>query len=202
MSLTLYLAGFMAAVVAVAVAYFAYKSYEAKQETAELLAAAEDSGEPVALKPAGVRDSMLGLFAMWRHHRKAKRLAEKGYVRWFRQGSTMRRPTWVKPERKGAGVPEYEHDGQTYLFPEDSMVIDARTGAYMAIHHEGEATPVPIKNPELPALDGDRLQEVINLEMESSPPSWLDGLDIDSGTLVMVGIGLLFIVFAAFRMMG
>lgn len=149
-----------------------------------------------------VRTSWLGLITAWRRQAKAKRLAKKGYVKWYLLGSGIEGPKWIKPERDGTGVAKYRHDDEPYLFPADELVIDKSTGAWVAMHHEGEAYPVPIKEPEIPQMDADRLREVTDLTAESEPPSWLSNLDLSTGQMVMGGIALLFIAFAGVRMMG
>lgn len=166
----------------------------------ELVANGVIDADESALRPPDIDGSLAGLIKTWRHHAKASRLSRKGYVRWYKVGSTMSRPRWVKPEPDGAGVPEYydSDDGITYLFPDDGMITDQQTGAYVAIHHKNQPEPVPIRDPSIPAIDGDRLEEIINLEAESDAPGFFDRLDLDPQTLMWAMIGLV-ILFAGFQ---
>lgn len=193
-------AGVSVALTLLASLFLLWKYQQERREFAEWEAKL-DGLDGDFLEGVDVRSSTWGLIKTWRRRKKAKKMAKKGYVKWFLLGSGLEGPHWVKPERDGTGVAKHRRDGEPYLFPEDDMVIDKSTGAYVALHHKGEATPVPIKHPELPQMDADRLREVTDLTAESDPPGWLSTLDMDTGTLMMIGIGALFIVFAAMRMM-
>lgn len=166
-------------------------------ERAELVANDLVDHDDDSITPPDIGGSLMGLLTTWRHHAKAKRMARKGYVRWYKLGATLSKPEWVKPETRGAGVPEHHDsdDDVTYLFPEEELVQDQATGAYVCIHKHNQPEPVPIKDPALPRIDGDRLEEIINLEAESDAPGWFDRVDIDPQT-AMWGIILLVMVFA------
>lgn len=160
-------------------------------------------GHALKLEPPDLGDSLMGLLAVWRHEQKGKRLARKGYVKWYKIGAKRQRPRWVKPDYEGAGVPEYYDSDEdvTYVFPEEALVTDARTGAWVAEHRIGEAEPINLRDPAAPALDADRLEEVINLEAESDAPGFFDRLNIDQTTLMWILIFGAFGIFAAFRYM-
>jgi len=145
-------------------------------------------GHEVVLNAPEISSSLIGLWKQARHRAREQRLAKRGYVKWFVIDGMLQAPTWVKPERDGAGVPEYYDGDTTYLFPTDAVATDARTGAPVAIHHAGEVEPVNIVDPAVPAIEGDRLQEVINLEAESDPPGLLAGMDVDATTLMWIAI--------------
>ena len=169
----------------------------------------EGDGDPGAgyagqLDPPNVGSSLSGLISAWRHRVKQKRLARKGYIKWYKVGARMAQPQWVKPDLDGSGEPEYYDKGDdvTYLFPEEAMVTDSVSGAYVAYHRRNEVEPINMRDPGMPVLDADRLEEVINMEAESEAPGLFDRLNIDQGTLVMLAIGGLFLVFAAYRYMG
>jgi len=163
-----------------------------------------DVDDDEAVTPPDIGGSLWGLVATWRHRAKAKRMARKGYVRWYKIGSNMSRPKWVKPAPRGAGVPEYydSSDEQTYLFPEDGMITDQQTGAYVAIHKRNNPEPVPLRDPSMPAIDGDRLEEIINLEAESDAPGFFDRLDMDGQTIMWLMIGFVLLLGAAQQFMG
>lgn len=161
-------------------------------------------GDLVEIAPPDIDAGLLGFMAMWRHRRREKRLARKGYIKWHKIGATRSRPKWVNPAHDGAGEPEYYDSDEdvTYLFPEDAMVPDERTGAWVAEHRVGEAEPINLRDPGMPALDADRLEEVINLEAESDAPGFFDRFDMDTQTMMWMGIGVMFVVYAGFRYMG
>lgn len=163
----------------------------------------DDESDDAALRAPEMSSSGMGLIGTWRHHAKAKRLARKGYVRWYKIGASMATPKWVKPESDGAGVLEYYDSGDdvTYLFPNDAMVNDAGTGAYVAIHREGEAEPINLRDPAMPPIPADRLEEIINLEAESDAPGFFDRLDIDPQMIMWLGIGAMLLVAAAQQLM-
>jgi hypothetical protein len=157
-------------------------------------------GTEVVLPAPETGSSLVGAWKISRHRSKQKKLAKRGYVKWYKLDGMLSRPTWVKPERSGSGVPKYydSDDECHYLFPTDPLVTDSETGAPVAIHHTGEAEPVNISDPEYPPIDSDRLEEAINLEIESDPPSWLSNLDISSSTIMWVMI-LGVLAFAGFQ---
>lgn len=155
------------------------------------------------LSAPDMSSSGFGLLKTWRHQTKAKRLARRGYVKWFKIGASMSEPKWVKPKSDGAGVLEYydSDDDVTYLFPNDVMVNDANTGAYVAVHRQGEAEPINLRDPAMPAIPADRLEEIINLEAESDAPGFFDRMDLDPQTIMWVAIGGMLIIGAIQQVM-
>jgi len=138
----------------------------------------EQSGELVSFRRPEVSGGIFDLVKLWRHRSREQKLAKKGYVKWFKIGSTVSRPQWVKPEQDGTGVPKYRDGGEPYYFPREAMVTDSVTGAYVAMHYEGDADPINLRDSDLPALSTDKIERVINMEAESSAPGFLSGLDI------------------------
>lgn len=176
--------------------------YRGLQDHAEVFAdyvevETDGSGSRVDFEAPSVGSGFFSLFSYIRHRSKAKRLAKKGYVKWYTfDGGMLHGPQWVKPERDGAGVPEYydSADGQTYLFPTEPLVTEAETGARVAVHHRGEVEPINISAPVHPPIDADRLDEIINLEMESDPRGLLDQYDINKTTIMYGAIGLILLL--------
>ena len=81
------------------------------------------------------------------------------------------------------------------------MLSDARTGAWVAMHRRNEADPLNLRDPVMPSVPADRLQEIINLEAEAEKPGFLSGLDL-SMTSIMIGGGvIIFLVYAAYYVM-
>jgi len=161
------------------------------------LAENTEEGHEVVLPAPKTSGSWLSLLRENQHRKKAKKLAGKGYVRWYKLDGMLDRPRWIKPERSGSGVPKYydTDDECHYLFPEDALVTDSRTGAPVAVHHSGEVEPVNLADPEYPPIDADRLEEIINLEIESEPPGWLSKFDLDASMMMWGGI-LIVLLFA------
>jgi len=161
-------------------------------EFEEALEHSEGLGDDIVLPAPETSNSILGLLKANRHRKKAKRLAKKGYVKWYKFDGMLERPKWVKPERGGSGVPKYydRDDDCHYLFPKEALVTDSRTGAPVAIHHSGQVEPVNLADPGVPPIDADRLEEIINLEIESDPPGWLSKFDLNAQTMMWVAIAI------------
>jgi hypothetical protein len=181
-----------------------YRGYrDEPQEFEAEIEKMDDSGHAVGLPAPETSNSLLGLFRANRHRMKAKKLAKKGYVKWYKFDGMLERPKWVKPERGGSGVPKYydSDDEVHYLFPKDALVTDSRTGAPVAVHHAGQVEPVNLADPEFPPIDADRLEEIINLEIESDPPSWLSKFDFDAQTMMWVAIAIILVFAGAQQLM-
>jgi len=116
----------------------------------------------------------------YRHHKKQKKVAGKGYVQWYLIDDSWPEPKYIKPKRKGDGVREYEHDGGIYLFPREAFLSDRRTGTWTVIHRKGELDPIALQEPAKNALDADAAKKWAELKVTSSPPGLLEKLDIDS----------------------
>ena len=186
---------------AVGAAYWFYQKYKngVDDELDELL----EENDEVAFDPPEVKNSPLDYFRVMRHYQRAKKLAKKGYVRWYVLDSTMSRPQWIKPEQEGTGVAKYKDGDQPYYFTKEAMVADELTGAWTALHREGEADPVNLRDPAYPGIETDLVERIINLEAENEPSTSLLGLGgLSTQQLMWLGIGALFIVFAGVRYMG
>jgi hypothetical protein len=175
---------------------------DAKEALNTKLESQDEPGQKAVLPAPEMSNSVLSLFRQSRHQERAQKLAQKGYVKWFKFDGMLKRPQWVKPVREGSGVPRYydSDDDVHYFFPEDALVTDARTGAPVAVHHAGQVEPVNLADPEYPPIDADRLEEIINLEIESDPPGWLSKMDFDTQTL-MFGMIALILLFAGAQQM-
>lgn len=120
----------------------------------------------------------------YRHNKKRKKIAGEGYVQWYLIEDGWPKPKFVKPERKGGGVRELEHDGEIYLFPREAFLGDRRTGAWTVIHRKGELDPINLQEPREHALDADTAKEWAELTVTSSPPGFLESLDISTEELM------------------
>lgn len=153
------------------------------------------------LDPVNVQSSVWGLVQAWRRRAKERRLAEKGYIKWLQVDSQLQAPKYVKPKRRGAGVGELHTDDGPYYFPKDSMVTDARTGAWVAVHEVGDADPINLRETAYPGLPVDRVEELLNMTAEAEKPGFLENLDISPKAAFILITVVLFIVYAATRVM-
>jgi len=168
-------------------------------------AAADPDGDvqPVVFDPPEISLSPIDWVRAGRHLQKQKKAAKRGWVKWFRVGANFSRPQWVKPVQDGAGTPKVTDDGQPYYFEKDAMVVDERTGAWVAVHPEGEADPINLADRAYPGIETDLVERILNLEAENEPSTGLLGLGgMSTQQLMWLGIGLLFVLFAAYRYMG
>ena len=158
----------------------------------------EDEGQVVELRPPSVKTRTWR--QIWRTRRwlkKREKLIGDGYVQWYRIGDAVPHPKFVKPKRKGGGIPELEVDGETYLFPRDALV-PSEEGGWVCIHREGEADPINIRDPVRLSIPSDELKEYLDLRVSSSAPGLLDGLGLDMGDFIKIAIAGV-IAFAAFQ---
>lgn len=153
--------------------------------------------ESVALDAPDIKSArtILGEFWAWRKWRKKRRkYADKGYIKWKLIGSTEPAPKFIKPELNGGGIAEYEHQGETYLFPKRAALPDPRTGMLTFYHREGDAKPINPQSGQLASIDPADLKEYLTKRPTASPPSWLDSFDLDGQTLLYLMIGLVLAV--------
>ena len=148
----------------------------------------EDEGQIVEHRPPSVDTTF---WRQWyrtrRWLKKREKLIGDGYVQWYLIGDAVNQPQFVKPKRKGGGIPELDYEGETYLFPRQALV-PSEDGMWVCIHREGEADPINIRDPARLSLPSDELNEYLDLRVSSSSPGLLDGLGIDSGDLVKIAI--------------
>lgn len=164
----------------------------------------EGPGDDAALSAPDLSGGLWDLISVWRHRQKAKKMAQRGYVRWYKIDSQFSEPKWVKPEMEGAGVYEYYDTGDdtTYFFPQDAMLHDEATGAWTAVHRRGEVDPINLADPMMPPIPGDRMEELIQLEAESDAPSFWDRMDISAQSIMWVAIGGFLLMGAVMQFMG
>jgi len=146
----------------------------------------EDIG-PIEIQPPEY-NSRLGALGnaikQYRHNKKRKKIAGKGYVQWYLIDDSWPEPKYVKPKRKGSAVRELEHDGEIYLFPREAFLSDRRTGAWTVVHRKGELDPIALQEPKKNALDADSAKKWAELTVTSSPPGLLEKLDLDTQDLM------------------
>lgn len=185
------------------VAWYYYRQYaQTLEEGIEEIATETEDGELLFEAPT-MSTPLFDFVRVMRHREREKKMAAKGYVKWYRLGATLSRPRWVKPTLEGTGVPEFEVKGHTYFFPKESMVTDSLTGAYVAIHPEGEGNPINLRQPAYPGMMTDLIERVANLKAEDTPPGMLSNLpgNLSTQTMIYGGMALLFVIYAAYWFM-
>lgn len=189
--------------VVAATAYYYRGQSMLENQLDSALRATSDDARHVEFEPPEISGSWLDYFRVMRHLQRGNKLAKKGYVKWYQLDSTLNRPQWVKPERNGTGTPKHTVDDQPYYFPKDSMVTDARTGAWVAVHRDGEADPVNLRDPAYPGIETDLVERIINLEAENEPPGFFDQFGgLSQQALLWGGMAVLFVMYAGYRYMG
>jgi hypothetical protein len=153
------------------------------------------SEHAAGLEPPNVRQSggKLSYIRDWyRYAKRRQQKADDGYVQWFLlDGARWPEPMFINPTPKGGGIPEFEHDDVTYVFPDEALVASEREGMWTAIHVKGEAEPLNLADPSRESMDADVLAEYLTMRVTASPPSLLDGLpNISPRTILYVAIGL------------
>jgi hypothetical protein len=130
------------------------------------------------------------LWSLFKHHKRRKRKARKGYIKWFLVGSTWPAPRYVKPEPDDGGQPAVRVDGQRYLFPQDARTPSVKDGMWTVIHRKGEAEPIDPRanegNPLAGKLNAATLDSYARMAVTSTSPSLLAGYD--KSTLMRYGI--------------
>lgn len=126
--------------------------------------------------------------------RKKQNALDKGVIRWHVIGSAFEKPKYIKPERKeGGNIPEVEHDGDTYYFPNEASVPAEEEGVPVVVHRKGESDPLNLRDDWDLAVDAGTLTQYLNLRVSSQKPATglLDGMglgDYDSMTIFRYGI--------------
>lgn len=157
-----------------------------------------DGGHVVELQLPNIRSARFGMLGVmwrsWRNYRKRKKVGEDGYIEWYLVDDAWPVPKFIKPETEGGGVPEYEYNGKTYLFPRQGRVPNTESGMWTVVHSKGDAIPINLDVTGQPSLDPQALNEYSTMRPSSSPPSILDKFDVDPQTLLMGGIAVLLVL--------
>jgi hypothetical protein len=159
---------------------------------------ADDGTEPIGdggfkMAPAPVSSGLPGerLLRSWLKSRKKRKALEDGMVRWHLVDDSMSREMYVKPKQKeGGSIPEYEHDGEVYLFPREQLIPFEGDGVWTCFHEKGKAEPIPLKEGNPRSVSAHALKEYLTMRVTSSAPSPLSGLlgDMDAQTLFKYGV--------------
>lgn len=135
-----------------------------------------NADDEVTLDPPNIKESLFAPLATYFHLRKQRKLAGKGYVKWFLVDDGWPRPKFIKPKDKGGGQFEYEHDGETYLFPREAMLPSKDEGMWTVVHDHGDATPRNLRQPTEFTVSAKQLNNYVTSRVTVEPPGWLSGL--------------------------
>jgi len=102
---------------------------------------------------------------------------------------------FVKPSYTGAGVPELDHDGVTYMFPEGASIPSEASGMQCYIHRASEIDPINLRDPVDHAIAPDQFQEYADMSLQTSSPSWLG--DLSAGDILWYGLILMIVLAVA-----
>lgn len=179
-----------------------YTSYSDPRDAFEELET--DGGEVLARRPVPVSDGYLSKGKRLLQRRKQKQALKKGYIRWYLVGDSISEERYVKPERKEGGtVPELEHKGETYLFPESHLVPSAKDGVFTCVHRVGESEPVNLRSDHPYALSAHSLKRYLDMRVTSAKPGLGLGIgDWDTQTLMKYGILVIIGYFVLVELMG
>lgn len=198
-----------AAVVGVVVTVVNYLGDGDEDDLAEFREPDGTLPDEVELAPPTLRGSSFGaigeLLKTWRYLRKAERLAGKGYVKWYCIDDTFPAPRFVKPEDKGTGEREYEHDGGIYLFPDDGRKPDAHTGMWTYIHQKGDPEPLNLTDYRETVMTSEQMDEWATQAVTAERPSsgLLDGLaGLTPQQMMMGAVGASILVAVVFSQLG
>jgi len=156
------------------------------------------NGQTDPIDPPDVRDGRWGIigdfYRYYRARRKTRKLADKGYVRWYIVDGGWPEPKFVKPELKGGGVPEYELDDSVYLFPKRAGLPDRRSGMWTFVHNRGSAEPRTLGDSTEEAIKADEISEYLTKRVTTNPPSFWDKVDLDPEQILMLAIAAVILI--------
>jgi len=153
----------------------------------------EELGEVERLPPPRLKKGRLRqVWKTRKHLKKRRKYLEKGYVEWYLVSGTWPEPKFVKPENKGRGILEVEHDGQRYLFPREAMMPGEKQGGRVVVHLKGDSDPVNLRDPMMPSLNADEAEEWLDKGVTTSSPGFFDALDWDitpqKAMILLIGV--------------
>jgi len=135
------------------------------------------TGTGFTRKPTQNTGSGLNPLTKWKDHqrkKKEKNALSKGYIRWYLVDDSISKPKYIQPEfHEGGNIPEFEHKGDTYLFPEDTMIPDADDGIWTVMHREGEAEPIDLRNANEDPIKAHALHEYLTMRVTDTNPGGL-----------------------------
>lgn len=140
--------------------------------------------EPETIDPPDLTSSVtyIGQYRAYRKYRKKlKKKVSEGYIAWFLiDDGVPAEPKWIQPTDEGGGIPEYEHDDETYLFPRECRLPSKKYGTWTVFHTKGDPEPIDLRNPREPVITAAALQQYKNMRPNvEQPSSGMFGWDID-----------------------
>lgn len=134
----------------------------------------------------GYRSFIGEWYAARRRRKKRRKLAKKGYVEWRLVDGTFPTPTFVKPKRTGSGIPQYEHNGVSYIFPEGAAIPSEQSGMRTYVHKVGEMDPINMRDPVDHSIPPDAHQEYSEMDIQTASPGWLGSMS--AGDMLFYGL--------------
>lgn len=162
------------------------KKYKDNIIDVEIAEEADDG--PIELDRPSINSSTT-ISAIKEKHKK-ERLAGKGYVKWYLVNESFPEPKFIKPEPGKGGIPQYEYEGETYLFPRANRLPSNAEGIWTYIHRKGEAEPMPLRDTNELAIPADVLSEYLTMSVSTGKPKFGFGLG-DMGSMDYLRYGIL-----------
>lgn len=160
----------------------------------------DDPDQVVSLPEPDLRKSRFGLLGQYiaykRYKRKQRKLAKKGYVRWYLIDGVFPRAKFVRPDySEGGDIPTLDYDGGSYLFPQRAAVPGTKSGMWTVVHRRGEAEPINLRDPNREALSAKAVDEALGMWVSASAPSIFDRFgDLDPKTIMAAAIGVVIVL--------
>lgn len=142
----------------------------------------------------GHRTAFGELWAARRRRKKRRKLSKKGYIQWHLVDGTYPNPNFIKPKRTGAGVPEYKHNGETYIFPDKAALPSEHSGMRVFVHRAGEMDPINLRDPVDHAIAPDQFQEYADMSLQTSSPGILSDIDPWDAMMYLGGASVVVLV--------
>jgi len=189
--------GVIAVVASVAMYGIGYWNAMSKQIDVGLEELDLESGDGFEMNTGASGDST-GIIGRHLAEKEKQKALGDGMVRWHVAGSAFSKPMYVKPEKKGGGnLPQVEHEGETYYFPDDAAVPSEEEGVPTVVHRKGESDPVNLRDGWELAVDAGTLSAYLTQMVTADKPkqSLLDGLGLAGmDSMDMLRYGLLILV--------
>lgn len=155
------------------------------------LPAPEDDVETI--DPPDLTSSVTYIGQWWKYRKYRKELKKKvgeGHIAWYLiDDGIPEQPKWIKPTDEGGGIPEYEHENETYLFPRNCRLPSKQHGTWAVYHSKGDPEPIDLRNPRDPVITAAALQQYKKMRPNvEDPDSGMWGFDMEYEQMVTYGV--------------
>lgn len=169
------------------------------------LPAPEADGETI--EPPDLSSSVTYIGQWWAYRKYRKRLKKKvgqGYIAWYLiDDGIPEQPEWIQPTDEGGGIPEYEHDDETYLFPRECRLPSKQYGTWAVFHSKGDPEPIDLRNPRDPVITAAALQQFKKMRPNvEQPDSGLFGLDLDMDQMMKYALPAMIVIMLLYGLFG